>query len=49
VTLEHELVAVHQRSLMPHAVVTDPAHVAGREPLRGVCAERQASERGCRR
>jgi transposase len=38
VTLAGEPVALHPRSLVPHAVVTDPGHAAARDALRGARA-----------
>jgi transposase len=43
VTLAGELVGEHRRSLVPHQVVTDPAHVAARDRLRHARREVEAA------
>ncbi len=42
VTLAGDPVALHRRSLVSHAVVTDPAHAAARDALRGARARTPA-------
>jgi transposase len=45
VTLGGDEVGLHRRSLVPHAVVTDPGHVAAADVLRGTRRELPASAR----